>query len=173
MMGNAAFQQDPGTVVRLPFDKPTFPLLLATLGDFHRQAISYCYWKSSKRIQSVLAGEADLDLLVARHDQHRAQAILVEHGFKLFPSVAMRDHPAILSYLGYDEPSGRLVHVHLHLRLVIGERLHKNYRVPWEADAPGTGRASSDPCRSRCSIPRPKRCCWARAPASNCGGWIR
>jgi hypothetical protein len=135
MMGNAAFQQDPGTVIRLPFDKPTLPLLLATLGDFHRQAFSYCYWKSSKRIQSVLAGEADLDLLVARHDQHRAQAILVEHGFKLFPSVAMRDHPAILSYLGYDEPSGRLVHVHLHLRLVIGERLHKNYRVPWEADA--------------------------------------
>ena len=57
MMGNAAFQQDPGTIVRLPFDSPTLPLLAATLGDFHRQAISYCYWKSGKRIQSVLAGE--------------------------------------------------------------------------------------------------------------------
>jgi hypothetical protein len=134
MMGNAAFQQDPGTIVRLPLDNPTLPLLLTMLGDFHRQAISYCYWKSSKRIQSVLAGEGDLDLLVARHDQHRAQAILVERGFKLFPSVAMRDHPAILSYLGYDEPSGRLVHIHLHLRLIVGERLHKNYRIPWETD---------------------------------------
>jgi len=134
MMGNTAFQQDPGTIVRLPFDNPTLPLLLTMLGDFHRQAISYCYWKSSKRIQSVLAGEGDLDLLVARHDQHRAQAILVERGFKLFPSVAMRDHPAILSYLGYDEPSGRLIHIHLHLRLIVGERLHKNYRIPWETD---------------------------------------
>ena len=134
MMGNAAFQQDPGTIVRLPFDNPTLPLLATTLGDFHRQAISYCYWKSSKRIQSVLAGEGDLDLLVARDDQHRAQAILVEHGFKLFPSVAMRDHPSILSYLGFDEPSGRLVHIHLHLRLIVGERLHKNYRIPWETD---------------------------------------
>ena len=137
MMGNAAFHQDSGTIVRLPFDNPTLPLLATMLGDFHRQAISYCYWKSSKRIGSVLAGEGDLDLLVARDDQHRAQAILVEHGFKLFPSVAMRDHPAILSYLGYDEPSGRLVHIHLHLRLIVGERLHKNYRIPWETDLLG------------------------------------
>jgi hypothetical protein len=134
MIGNAAFRQDPSTVVKLPVDDPTLPPLLMILGDFHRQAISYCYWKSSDRIQSVLAGAGDLDLLVARHDQHRAQAILLERGFKLFPSVAMRDHPAILSYLGYDEPSGRLIHVHLHLRLIVGERLHKNYRIPWETD---------------------------------------
>jgi hypothetical protein len=134
MMGNTAFQQDSGAIVRLPFDDATLALLLTTLSGFHRQEISYCYWKSSKRIQSVLAGEADLDLLVARDDQHRAQAILLERGFKLFPSVAMRDHPSILSYLGYDEPSGRLIHIHLHLRLIVGERLHKNYRIPWETE---------------------------------------
>jgi hypothetical protein len=134
MMGNPAFHNHSGTVVRLPVDDPTLPLLLMILGDFHRQTISYCYWKSSNRIQSVLAGEGDLDLLIARHDQHRAEAILLERGFKLFPSVAMRDHPAILSYLGYDEPSGRLIHLHLHFRLIVGERLHKNYRIPWETE---------------------------------------
>jgi thymidylate kinase len=143
MMGNAALQQNPGTVVRIPVDSPTLPLLLAVLGDFHRHAICYCYWKSSKRIEPVLAGEGDLDLLVARHDQHHAQAILLGRGFKLFPSVAMRDHPAILSYLGYDEPSGRLIHLHLHFRLIVGERLHKNYRIPWESDI--LARAILDP----------------------------
>jgi hypothetical protein len=55
------------------------------LGDFHGQAVSYCYWKSSKRIQSVPAGDGDLDLLIAPHDQHRAQAILLGRGFKRFP----------------------------------------------------------------------------------------
>ncbi len=134
MMGNPALQHDPGTIVRLPVDNPSLALLQMVLGDFHGQAVSYCYWKSSKRIQSVLAGEGDLDLLIARHDQHRAQAILLGRGFKLFPSVAMRDHPAILSYLGYDEPSGRLIHLHLHFRLIVGERLHKNYRIPWETE---------------------------------------
>jgi len=135
MMGTPALQHDPGTIIRLPIDNPSLPLLLMVLGDFHHQAISYCYWKSSKRIQSVLAGDGDLDLLIARHDQHRAQAILLGRGFKLFPSVAMRDHPAILSYLGYDEPSDRLIHLHLHFRLVVGERLHKNYRIPWETES--------------------------------------
>src|SRR6266446_1039731 len=60
MMGNPGFQRDTGTIVRLPIDNPTLPLLLMVLGDFRRQAISYCYWKSGKRIQSVLAGEGDL-----------------------------------------------------------------------------------------------------------------
>jgi thymidylate kinase len=132
MIGNPVFQNDPGTIVRLPVANPTLLSLMMVLGDFRRQTISYCYWKSSNRIQSVLAGEGDLDLLIARHDQHRAEAILLERGLKLFPSVAMRDHPAILSYLGYDEPSGRLFHLHLHFRLVVGERLHKNYHIPWE-----------------------------------------
>jgi thymidylate kinase len=132
MMRNAAFQRDPDTIVRLPKDNRILPLLLTVLDDFHRQAVSYCYWKSSKRIEEVLAGDGDLDLLIARHDQHRAQAILLGRGFKLFPSVAMRDHPAILSYLGYDESSDRLIHLHLHFRLIVGERLHKNYRIPWE-----------------------------------------
>jgi hypothetical protein len=134
MMGNPVLHNDPDTIVRLPADDPTLVLLRMVLGDFRRQAISYCYWKSSKRIQSVLAGDGDLDLLVARHAQHRAEAILLERGLKRFPSVAMRDHPAILSYLGYDEPSGRLIHLHLHFSLIVGERLHKNYRIPWETD---------------------------------------
>jgi thymidylate kinase len=134
MTGVSAFQRDPGTIVRLPADNTGLSLLFVILNDFRREAISYCYWKSSRRVQSVLAGDGDLDLLIARHDQHRAQAILLDRGFKRFPSVAMRENPAIESYLGYDEPSGRLVHLHLHFRLVAGERLHKNYRIPWEAE---------------------------------------
>jgi thymidylate kinase len=111
---------------------PTLSVLDSAVGEFHRQGISYCYWKSSRRIQSVLRGDADLDLLVGRQDQHRAEMILLMQGFKLFPTVANRDHPSILSFLGHDEPSGRLVHIHLHLRLIVGERLLKNYRLPWE-----------------------------------------
>lgn len=107
-------------------------LLQALLAVFQRDAIAYCYWKSSRRVAEVLAGDADLDLLVAKQDQHRAARGLLECGFKAFPCVASRDHPAILSFLGYDEPCGRILHVHLHMQLVAGERLLKNYRLPWE-----------------------------------------
>lgn len=106
--------------------------LESVLNEFHRQTISYCYWKSSRRIQAVFEGEGDVDLLIARGDQHRAQAILLKSGFKLFPSVWYRDHPAVVSFLGYDESSGKLIHLHLHFRLIIGEPLLKNYRIPWE-----------------------------------------
>lgn len=108
------------------------PSLLAVLSELHRRNISYCYWKSSRRIHAVLAGETDLDLLIAIEDQHRAAWVLLDQGFKLFPSVASRDHPAILSFLGYDEATGRIVHLDLHFRLVAGESLLRNYRLPWE-----------------------------------------
>jgi thymidylate kinase len=108
------------------------PRLLEVLNEFHRQQVSYCYWKSSRHLPAVLAGEGDIDLLVARNDQHRAQVILLERDFKQFPSVAYRDHPATLSFLGYDERGGQLIHIHLHLQLIVGERLLKNYRIPWE-----------------------------------------
>jgi len=106
--------------------------LVEMLSEFHRRKISYCYWKGSRRLQAVFAGEGDVDLLIARADQHRAQAVLLEQDFKLFPSVADREHPAVLTLLGYDEKSGRLVHAHLHFRLTIGNGLLKNHRIPWE-----------------------------------------
>ena len=124
----------PNSIARLPVDDSSLSLILTVLSDFRRQAVSYCYWKSSQRVRSVLAGDGDVDLLIARPDQHRAQAILLRRGYKRFPSVSMRDHPAIESYLGYDEPSGRLVHLHLHYHIVTGERLLKNYCIPWEAE---------------------------------------
>jgi len=113
-------------------ENAVLPLVLMVLNDFHRQNISYCYWKSSKRVYRGLTGEGDLDLLVAKQDQHRAQAILLQRGLKPFPCVACRDHPSILSFLGYDEPSSRLVHLHLHFRLVAGNSLLKNYCLPWQ-----------------------------------------
>src|ERR1700745_2893687 len=45
------------------------PGLVEGFHEFHRQHVSYCYWKSSRRIHEVLAGAGDVDLLVARTDQ--------------------------------------------------------------------------------------------------------
>jgi hypothetical protein len=117
---------------RSPGEHAMPPALMEVLHEFHRQRVSYCYWKSSRRLDAVLAGEGDVDLLVARNDQSRAQAILLDGDFKAFPSVGDRDHPAVLSFLGYDERGGQLIHIHLHFRLIVGEKLFKNYRIPWE-----------------------------------------
>lgn len=107
--------------------------LLEVITEFDQQGISYCYWKSSRRLHQVLTGEGDVDLLIARDDEHGAQAILLKQGFKPFPSVADHQHPGMLSFFGFDELSGRLIHLHLHFSFIIGEPLLKNYRIPWEA----------------------------------------
>ncbi len=110
---------------------PALSLISALLDTLHREGMPYCYWKSAARLRAVLAGEADLDLVAERTGQHRIARVLAESGFKPFPSVASRDHPAIMSFLGHDEPTGRIVHVHLHLAVVTGERLLRNYVLPW------------------------------------------
>jgi thymidylate kinase len=94
--------------------------------------VRYCYWRSSRRVLAALTGESDLDLLVGKQSFHKAQRALIECGFKLFPSVASRDQPSVVSYLGHDEDSGAIVHVHLHARLVVGGALLKTHRLPWE-----------------------------------------
>ena len=126
---------DPGKadiILLPPASSKTLAKLHDVLAAFHRHNIRYCYWKSTRRIHAVLRGESDLDLLVGRPDQHRAEMILLARDFKLFPMQANRDHPSILSFLGHDEVSGRIVHIHLHFRLIVGGRLLRNYRLPWE-----------------------------------------
>lgn len=121
-----------GLVAAPPPESAILPLVLMVLNDFDRNDIAYFYWKSSNRVYRGLTGEGDVDLLVAKQDQHRAQAILLDLGLKSFPPVAHRDHPSVLSFLGHDEPSGRIIHLHLHIRLIAGNSLLKNYHLPWE-----------------------------------------
>jgi hypothetical protein len=113
-----------------PLTKSAF----ATLADaFDRDGVCCCYWKSARRLSDIFEGRSDLDLLVARPDRQRATKILIECGFKHAPDAPGRDDPAIMSFLGYDEASGVILHAHLHFRLVIGTSLFKNFRLPCES----------------------------------------
>jgi hypothetical protein len=114
-----------------PEDRASGPFA-ALLGSFHQNGIAYCYWRSGRRVEAALAGDSDLDLLVAKPDQYRSQEILLQAGFKCFPAVAHRDHPAISSFLGYDAASGRIVHIHLYVRLLVGGALLKTHHLRWE-----------------------------------------
>ena len=114
-------------------DLPTpSELLVGLLAAFEREGIAYTYWKSTRRVRRALAGQSDLDLLVARTDRHRAIVIMNCLGFKHWPDVPGRDQPALMSFLGYDEAVGAIRHVHVHFRLVVGHSLLKNVHAPIE-----------------------------------------
>jgi hypothetical protein len=124
--------RDSGLVATDPLGPIADPLL-TMLVAFQQHGIDYCYWKSSKRIRLALSGESDVDLMVARHDRHEVYKLLHQSGFKQFPTIFGRFEPSIVSFLGHDDASGRLIHVHLHFGLMAGRTLLKNYRLPWEA----------------------------------------
>ena len=96
--------------------------------------VAYCHWKSNDRLQDATAGLTDLDLLIDDAHAEEARARLAQLGFVPAVAVWYRRYPGIEDHLAVDPETGRLVHVHLHLRLVVGTRLTKPYRLPWEKE---------------------------------------
>ena len=108
------------------------PLLVRLLASFESQKVGYCCWKSSLRAARGMAGASDLDLLIARPDRQRAIELLLAFRFKQWPDVSGCDHPAVTSFLGWDETTGLIHHVHIQFKLVFGHSLLKNFRLPAE-----------------------------------------
>jgi len=103
--------------------------LCATLEE---HGILYCHWKSNWELNRSASGDNDLDLLVSLRDAHRFTTVLGQLGFKQARGRSAQRFPGILHHYGLDPESGRLVHVHAHHHLVIGDDMTKNYRVPVE-----------------------------------------
>jgi thymidylate kinase len=115
--------------------------LVRELGDAN---VRYCHWKSNEHLDESLVGEGDLDILIAREDTLRAETIFSRLGFKHFLAVPTKRYNGIADFVGFDEKSGRLVHLHTHYCLTLGMHRLKDYRLPWEDDllrtvAPASG----------------------------------
>ena len=95
--------------------------------------IEYCHWKSNAFLDRSRTGENDLDLLVRRGDSTAFASVVHRAGFKEArnPSRAL---PGVVDYYGHDDGADRLVHVHAHYQLVVGDDLTKNYRIPLEGE---------------------------------------
>ena len=107
------------------------------------ERVSWCHFKSNTFLDRSRTGENDLDLLIARADEDRFSAVLHRLGFKL----ALRLEgglPGVFDYYGRDAETGRLIHVHAHYQLVVGDDLTKNYRVPLEQAFLGSARPDGE-----------------------------
>jgi thymidylate kinase len=107
-------------------------LILQLCNTLAAQGIDYCHWKSNTFLPRSASGENDLDLLIRREHAGRFEQILAELGFKETYLPPGESLPGVRDFYGWDEISGRLVHVHAHYQLVLGNDLSKNYRLPIE-----------------------------------------
>jgi thymidylate kinase len=113
--------------------KPSPSYLVTELcGILRAEQIDYCHWKSNAALDRSASGDNDLDLLVSRKDAGNFLEILFRLGFREAAAAPGEALPGIRDYYGYDEVCDRLIHVHAHFELVLGNDLSKNYRIPFE-----------------------------------------
>jgi len=118
-------------------DNPTTRAIATTSSLFdalNRAGVRYCHFKSNAHLVAGLEGLTDLDVLCDRQQVELTAQILARHGFRRFPAHPSRGYLGVEDYFGIDEYTGRLLHLHLHYRLIVGERFFKNYRLPWESE---------------------------------------
>ena len=108
---------------------PTLSLLFERLDA---RNVRYCHWKSNWVLAETLAAETDIDLLVKREDAQRFRAIIEELGFRPAIEAGVPPFPSVEHHLALDEAEGAIVHVHAYYRVISGESLTKNYRLPLE-----------------------------------------
>ncbi len=96
------------------------------------KGIDYCHWKSNPFLDRSASGDNDLDLLVSRRDAQAFTELLWSLDVKEALAPETDDLPGVRNYYGHDRQTGRLVHIHAHFQLVLGNDLSKNYRLPVE-----------------------------------------
>jgi hypothetical protein len=111
---------------------PEAPLIRALAEALGRHGVRYCQWKGHRKRARWGRGLGDIDLLVDRTSAPRFAQAAAELGFKRVLAAPSWHLPGVESHYGYDPTLGRLVHVHVHYRLVVGSPWRTTYALPLE-----------------------------------------
>lgn len=117
---------------KLPDTRFDSRLAQSLFDRLNESRVTYSHWKSNVRLDKALAGQTDLDLLVARKDRPQFVAIISAMGFKAIRPRAWNSYPSMEDYVGLDSATGHMVHLHVHYKLILGETNVKSYHVPLE-----------------------------------------
>ncbi len=111
---------------------PRLAIIESLLNTFHEHEITYCHWKSNEHLEASLTGDTDLDILFDSNQNVKLMMLLVQLGFKNFKSVKQKQYKDIEDFIGLDLATGKVVHLHAHFRLTMGEVYLKGYQLDFE-----------------------------------------
>ena len=106
--------------------------------ELNEKGIRYCHWKSNIRINESMEGKTDLDLLVDRDDALMFRSVVNSYDFKPLITTSDKQYSGIEEFLGFDTRTGILSHLHVHYKLILGNRYLKNYHIPLEKEFLGS-----------------------------------
>jgi len=126
----------------LPQETKTPPEVMQSAGGLLQRlatalessGLQYCQWKGHWSSHRWSTGFGNVDLLVARGELSRFRALMGELGFKPAQPQGHRMIPGVETYFGYDPAVPRLLHLHVHYQLVLGDYWKPAYRIPFERE---------------------------------------
>ena len=102
------------------------------LQSLEAEGIVYCHWKSNEHLAPALEGDTDLDILFDYEQRSKLDVVLNTCGLKRFLTVSKMHYNGIEDYIGFDEETARIWHLHTHYRMTLGEKNLKGYTItPW------------------------------------------
>ena len=96
-----------------------------------KQEVNYCHWKSNEHLTDGLNGETDIDLLVSKTYAKKFADVLKKYEcMQARPQFGSR-YADVEEWIGYDRKTGKLIHFHVHYRMITGAKYVKEYFLPW------------------------------------------
>ena len=107
------------------------------LFDKWNDNVIYCHWKGNetRHLEKGLNGDSDMDVLLSNEDIEKAKEILLSLQYIRCKSQFGSRYPMVEDWIGFDQESGRLVHLHLHFEMVTGHDGLKEFNLPWRREA--------------------------------------
>ena len=99
--------------------------------EFNQNKITYCHWKSNEHLVPGLNGDTDLDVLVNSEDKNKTTKILEKIHFVRCISQFGSRYKGVEDWISVDEETGKMIHLHLHYRMITGHKGMKEYELPW------------------------------------------
>lgn len=96
--------------------------------------ILYCHWKSNEHLFEGLVGETDLDVLVSESYKQKANHALKICGFVQCKPQIGSYYKDVEDWIGLDDTTGKLIHIHLHYKIITGHIGMKEFTLPWETE---------------------------------------
>ena len=96
--------------------------------------LCYCHWKSNEHLLPGLMGDTDLDVLLSEKDKEHGEEVLRKLDFLQCRSQYGSRYPGVDDWIGFDENTGKLIHLHLHYHVITGHKGLKEYNIPWTSE---------------------------------------
>ncbi|WP_266205208.1 nucleoside/nucleotide kinase family protein [Pontibacter kalidii] len=101
------------------------------LEELQLKKIKFAHWKGNMHLLDSLKGETDIELLLKPGDRAAFEEIMENLDFKQAVSPPWSVYPYVEDWIGFDEETGSLLHLHTHYALVISTSYGGYALLPW------------------------------------------